>query len=90
MFLFNAVAPSGAKRNGVKFVEQTLPTPRKLNKYAALAQLVEQGTENPCVLGSIPRCGTTLKDSHRLSFLLRFCLGIEPLNWISQVKTRSV
>ena len=32
------------------------------NKYAALAQLVEQGTENPCVLGSIPRRGTTLKD----------------------------
>ena len=26
---------------------------------AALAQLVEQGTENPCVLGSIPRRGTT-------------------------------
>ena len=27
--------------------------------HAALAQLVEQGTENPCVLGSIPRRGTT-------------------------------
>ena len=26
-------------------------------KYAAIAQLVEQGTENPCVLGSIPSCG---------------------------------
>ncbi len=25
--------------------------------FAALAQLVEQGTENPCVLGSIPRRG---------------------------------
>ena len=25
---------------------------------AAIAQLVEQGTENPCVLGSIPSCGT--------------------------------
>ena len=25
--------------------------------YAAIAQLVEQGTENPCVLGSIPSCG---------------------------------
>ena len=24
---------------------------------AAIAQLVEQGTENPCVLGSIPSCG---------------------------------
>ena len=30
---------------------------------AALAQLVEQGTENPCVLGSIPRRGTTKKDN---------------------------
>lgn len=29
----------------------------KLNKYATIAQLVEQGTENPCVLGSIPSCG---------------------------------
>ena len=32
-------------------------------KYAAIAQLVEQGTENPCVLGSIPSCGTILKDN---------------------------
>ena len=30
---------------------------------AAIAQLVEQGTENPCVLGSIPSCGTILKDN---------------------------
>ena len=29
----------------------------KTKKYAAIAQLVEQGTENPCVLGSIPSCG---------------------------------
>lgn len=28
---------------------------------AAIAQLVEQGTENPCVLGSIPSCGTIKK-----------------------------
>ena len=28
-----------------------------MNTFAALAQLVEQGTENPCVLGSIPRRG---------------------------------
>ncbi len=28
-----------------------------IKKYAAIAQLVEQGTENPCVLGSIPSCG---------------------------------
>ena len=29
-------------------------------QYAQIAQLVEQGTENPCVLGSIPSLGTTL------------------------------
>ncbi len=29
-----------------------------LNKHAALAQLVEQRTENPCVPGSIPGGGT--------------------------------
>ena len=28
------------------------------SKDAQLAQLVEQRTENPCVLGSIPRLGT--------------------------------
>ena len=27
--------------------------------YAQIAQSVEQGTENPCVRGSIPRLGTT-------------------------------
>ena len=31
-----------------------------IKKYAAIAQLVEQGTENPCVLGSIPRRGIFL------------------------------
>ena len=36
---------------------------------AALAQLVEQGTENPCVLGSIPRRGTTLKTPVRVFFV---------------------
>ena len=29
------------------------------HKYASIAQSVEQGTENPCVRGSIPRRGTT-------------------------------
>ena len=28
------------------------------NKSASIAQLVEQGTENPCVAGSIPARGT--------------------------------
>ena len=38
---------------------------------AALAQLVEQGTENPCVLGSIPRRGTTFlcKNNYYLKVL---------------------
>ena len=38
-------------------VELALPTVENIIQYAALAQLVEQGTENPCVLGSIPRRG---------------------------------
>ncbi len=28
------------------------------NAHAQIAQLVEQGTENPCVAGSIPALGT--------------------------------
>ena len=36
--------------------------------YAQIAQLVEQGTENPCVLGSIPSLGTT-KEAVLLLFL---------------------
>ena len=31
----------------------------KISRYAQIAQLVEQGTENPRVLGSIPSLGTT-------------------------------
>ena len=41
----------------------------KINN-AYLAQLVEQGTENPCVLGSIPRVGT--KNSSESYYF--FCL----------------
>ena len=37
---------------------------RKLKEIGAIAQLVEQRTENPCVPGSIPG-GTTLKKSKR-------------------------
>ncbi len=36
--------------------------------YAYLAQLVEQGTENPCVLGSIPRIGTKQKNMTKVMF----------------------
>ena len=46
--------------------------------YAAIAQLVEQGTENPCVLGSIPSCGTILKRPQRgLFFIAKNNDGIE-------------
>ena len=58
LIVFAAIAPSGAERNGVQkcracsanFVENLIV-------FAAIAQLVEQGTENPYVLGSIPSCG---------------------------------
>ena len=36
--------------------------------FAQIAQLVEQGTENPCVLGSIPSLGT-IKEAEMLLFL---------------------
>ena len=35
--------------------------------------MVEQGTENPCVRGSIPRVGTKLKSTATLCFLI-WCL----------------
>ena len=40
-----------------KQISQSVKGSENLIKYAAIAQLVEQGTENPCVLGSIPSCG---------------------------------
>ena len=41
-----------------------------LNCYAALAQLVEQRTENPCVPGSIPGGGIFLFKIHK-----SFCIS---------------
>lgn len=38
----------------------------KMIKNAALAQSVEQGTENPCVLGSIPRGGILNTEAYSL------------------------
>ena len=35
---------------------------RVASRYASVAQLVEQGTENPCVVGSIPTGGTISAD----------------------------
>ena len=40
------------------------------NTFGAIAQLVEQRTENPCVTGSIP-VGTTKKETHMSLF---FCV----------------
>ena len=37
---------------------------QKFNLYASVAQSVEQGTENPCVGGSIPPRGTKLNFFH--------------------------
>ena len=62
-------------------------------KYGAIAQLVEQRTENPCVPGSIPG-GTTLRlklNSYlRIQFFcfytILYCLNLaHPINlWDSQ------
>ena len=45
--------------------------------FAQIAQLVEQGTENPCVTGSIPVLGTFLclkiVKVFRLVLFLRLC-----------------
>ena len=38
------------------------PHPSRHSQYASVAQLVEQGTENPCVVGSIPTGGTISAD----------------------------
>ena len=39
-------------------------SPRSFLGYASVAQLVEQGTENPRVVGSIPTGGTTADLAH--------------------------
>ena len=38
----------------------------KVRRYASVAQLVEQGTENPRVVGSIPTGGTIFPISYGL------------------------
>ena len=47
-------------RNSLQFKKVSLPLQRQISNNGAIAQLVEQRTENPCVPGSIPG-GTTLK-----------------------------
>ena len=46
--------------NSLQFQKLCLPLQPQTRKIGAIAQLVEQRTENPCVPGSIPG-GTTLK-----------------------------
>ena len=46
------------------------PAFRKTLARGAIAQLVEQRTENPCVTGSIP-VGTTKKEAFKASFFVR-------------------
>ena len=56
----------------------------KYSKYAQIAQLVEQGTENPRVLGSIPSLGTTYfkkpirRSTYRFFIVLFPCKKIDP------------
>ncbi len=45
-------------------------------RYAAVAQLVEQWTENPCVLGSNPSRGTTMYPPVKAN--LRLALVVSP------------
>ena len=53
--------------NSLQF--QKLYLPLQTRKIGAIAQLVEQRTENPCVPGSIPG-GTTLKKSKSSKILI--------------------
>ena len=47
-------------RNSLQFKKVSLPLQPQKRNNGAIAQLVEQRTENPCVPGSIPG-GTTFK-----------------------------
>ena len=48
-------------RNSLQFKKVSLPLQPQTRNNGAIAQLVEQRTENPCVPGSIP--GGTTNDS---------------------------
>ena len=59
----------------MKFIAKSLQDIKKLstfapaNKQGAIAQLVEQRTENPCVPGSIPG-GTTCESNRKVAQLV--------------------
>ena len=52
-------------RNSLQFKKVSLPLQPQTRNNGAIAQLVEQRTENPCVPGSIP--GGTTNDSVNFS-----------------------
>ena len=58
--------------NGLQFQKLCLPLQLQTRKIGAIAQLVEQRTENPCVPGSIPG-GTTCKTP---KYLIIKCFGV--------------
>ena len=58
-------------RNSLQFKKVSLPLQPQTRNNGAIAQLVEQRTENPCVPGSIPG-GTTCKTP---KYLIIKCFG---------------
>ena len=52
-------------RNSLQFKKVSLPLQPQTRNNGAIAQLVEQRTENPCVPGSIPG-GTTKNHSKKM------------------------
>ena len=59
-------------RNSLQFKKVSLPLQPQTRNNGAIAQLVEQRTENPCVPGSIPG-GTTCKTP---KYLIIKCFGV--------------
>ena len=69
-----------AKNLQVSNISRTFAPAIKQHSVGAIAQLVEQRTENPCVPGSIPG-GTTTKRSYSLEWLLFCCINAPLLYW---------
>ena len=63
-------------RNSLQFKKVSLPLQPQTRNNGAIAQLVEQRTENPCVPGSIPG-GTTCKTP---KYLIIKCFGVFRFN----------
>ena len=81
-------------RNSLQFKKVSLPLQPQTRNNGAIAQLVEQRTENPCVPGSIPG-GTTFK---RLiikqllikvaAFFISFCIFFGGFSMIFQLSCK--